>query len=118
MFEDRERVFGCDDAVCPGQRHQFLITGDAAGFAWAIWSRPKIMVTRCPDHTGKPRHQSVKAKGQLFASMPHVPGNLDVGLLQSKDIAGSAIFLASPAAAMITGASIDVWASTAARYTA
>lgn len=43
---------------------------------------------------------------------------LDVGILEPEDIAGSAVFLASPAAAMITGSTIDVSAGAAARYTA
>ena len=43
---------------------------------------------------------------------------LDVGLLEPEDIAPTAVYLASPAAAMITGATIDVAAGANARYTA
>lgn len=43
---------------------------------------------------------------------------LPVGALQPQDIAGSVVFLASPAARFITGAVIDVAAGANARYTA
>ncbi len=64
---------------------------------------------------GGPRTQEqIDGSNEWLAANYH---QLDVGLLQPEDIAGSAVFLASPAAAMITGSSIDVSAGAAARYT-
>jgi len=65
---------------------------------------------------GGPRTDEQKAAAnEWLAANYH---QLDVGMLQPEDIAGSAVFLASPAAAMITGSSIDVSGGAAARYTA
>ncbi len=65
---------------------------------------------------GGPRTDEQKAMAnEWLAANYH---QLDVGMLQPEDIAGSAVFLASPAAAMITGSSIDVSGGAAARYTA
>lgn len=65
---------------------------------------------------GGPRTQDqIEASNEWLAANCH---QLDVGLLQPEDIADSAVFLASPAAAMITGTSLDVSAGAAARYTA
>ena len=43
---------------------------------------------------------------------------LPIGLLEPEDIAGTVVFLASPAARYITGVTIDVAAGANARYTA
>ncbi|GGH42107.1 NADP-dependent 3-hydroxy acid dehydrogenase YdfG [Cribrihabitans marinus] len=65
---------------------------------------------------GGPRTQEqIDGSNAWLAANYH---QLDVGLLQPEDIAGSTVFLASPGAAMITGTSIDVSAGAAARYTA
>jgi short-subunit dehydrogenase len=43
---------------------------------------------------------------------------MDVGILEPEDVAGSVVFLASPAARYITGEVIDIAAGANARYTA
>ncbi|MEO0457345.1 MAG: SDR family oxidoreductase [Cyanobacteria bacterium P01_A01_bin.114] len=43
---------------------------------------------------------------------------LPVGLLEPEDIAGTVVFLASPAAQHITGVTVDITAGANARYTA
>lgn len=65
---------------------------------------------------GGPRTQEqIDGSNEWLAANYH---QLDVGLLQPEDIVGSVVFLATPAAAMITGSCIDVSAGAAARYTA
>lgn len=65
---------------------------------------------------GGPRteEQRVQADDWLQANYHQLP----VGILEPDDVAGAAVFLASPAAQYITGATIDVSAGAGARYTA
>ena len=53
-----------------------------------------------------------------FEALMHQMHTLPVGMLEPEDMAGTAMFLASPAARHISGAVIDVAAGMNARYTA
>ena len=65
---------------------------------------------------GGPRSQEERAQADewLQANYHHLP----IGVLEPEDVAGAAVFLASPGAQYITGATIDVSAGAGARYTA
>ncbi len=65
---------------------------------------------------GGPRTDTERAQADewLQANYHYLP----VGILEPEDVAGTAVFLASPAAQYITGATIDVSAGAGARYTA
>lgn len=65
---------------------------------------------------GGPRSEEERAQGDewLQANYHHLP----IGVLEPEDVAGAAVFLASPSAQYITGATIDVSAGAGARYTA
>ena len=65
---------------------------------------------------GGPRtpEQRAQADEWLQANYHQLP----IGILEPEDVAGAAVFLASPAAQYVTGATLDVSAGAGARYTA
>ena len=65
--------------------------------------------------TGGLSGDELAAANKFFKESYHA---LPVGILQPEDIAGAAVFLASPWAARISGSTIDVAAGANARYTA
>lgn len=65
---------------------------------------------------GGPQTQEARAESDEWLQANY--HQLPVGLLEPEDVAGTVVFLSSPAAANITGVTIDVAAGANARYTA
>ena len=65
---------------------------------------------------GGPQTQAARAESDEWLQTNY--HQLPVGLLEPEDVAGTVVFLASPAAQHITGVTIDVAAGANARYTA
>lgn len=65
---------------------------------------------------GGPRTDAERAQADEWLQANY--HQLPIGVLEPEDVAGAAVFLASPAARYITGATIDVSAGAGARYTA
>ena len=65
---------------------------------------------------GGPQTEQQRAESNEFLEANYHA--LPVGLLEPEDIAGTVVYLASPAARYITGAVIDIAAGANARYTA
>lgn len=65
---------------------------------------------------GGPRSEAERAQGDEWLQANY--HQLPIGVLEPEDVAGAAVFLASPGAQYVTGAVIDVSAGAGARYTA
>ncbi|MBM2578138.1 SDR family oxidoreductase [Jannaschia sp. Os4] len=63
-----------------------------------------------------PQTEEQRAEGNAWLNENYHP--MDIGLLEPEDIAPSAVYLATEAARLVTGATIDVAAGANARYTA